>query len=205
MAHGRLKCLGSSQHLKTKFGRGYQLEVKVGIPDKNDVDCNNHLLTMGRHKGLKDTLISVEPEEVFFNLQEACAAVQVLTGDNYLSECISNRKAGGGVVHRDATSSSGVSLAQLSRFATVHLRMRSLDRFIAATYPTAVLRERQDTKVRYEIDSSGLSIAHLFEAIEANKDKLKVAEYSASQTTLEDIFNFHAAQAEAQKSNSPTD
>ena len=204
MAHGKLRCLGSAQHLKSKFGRGYQLEMKVGIPDRNDDDCSSYTLAMGRKKeGVSNALISEKPDEILFNLHEACGALQALTGDTYLSERLSSGNAAGSAMYRDATSSSGVSLAQMAHFATLQLRMRSLDQFIAATYPKAVLRERQDTKARYEIDSEGLSIAHIFETIEANKGKLAVTEYSASQTTLEEIFNFHAAQAEALKSNTP--
>lgn len=30
MVGGRMRCLGSSQHLKTRFGRGFQLEARVG-------------------------------------------------------------------------------------------------------------------------------------------------------------------------------
>lgn len=32
MVEGNLKCLGSIQHIKSKFGRGYEVEVKVKIP-----------------------------------------------------------------------------------------------------------------------------------------------------------------------------
>jgi ATP-binding cassette subfamily A (ABC1) protein 3 len=32
MVNGRLKCLGSPQHLKTKFGEGYTLILKIGSP-----------------------------------------------------------------------------------------------------------------------------------------------------------------------------
>ena len=204
MAHGKLRCLGSAQHLKSKFGRGYQLEMKVGIPDRNDADCSSYTLTMGRHKqGASNALITEKPDEILFNLPEARGALQELTGDTFLSDRVSIGDASGSVMYRDATSSSGVSLSQMAHFATSQLRMRSLDQFIAATYPKAVLRERQDTKARYEIDSQALSIAHIFETIEANKGKLAVTEYSASQTTLEEIFNFHAAQAEALKNNNP--
>ena len=203
MAHGRLKCLGSSQHLKSKFGRGYQLELKVGIPDLDDDDFKTYMLAMGKYKGVKDHLIAGNPDEIFLNLQEARGALQALTGDNYLSESISESNVSGGVIYRDATSSSGVSLLQMAHFASTQLRMRSLDHFIAAKYPTGALRERQDTKARYEIDSRGLSIARIFETIEANKGRLKVTEYSACQTTLQAIFNFHAAQAENPKTNTP--
>ena len=29
MVGGRLRCLGTSQHLKTRFGKGFQLEARV--------------------------------------------------------------------------------------------------------------------------------------------------------------------------------
>ena len=33
MVNGQFKCLGSTQHLKTKFGEGFTLMAKVGYPD----------------------------------------------------------------------------------------------------------------------------------------------------------------------------
>ena len=33
MVNGQLKCLGSPQHLKTKFGEGYTIIAKVGFPE----------------------------------------------------------------------------------------------------------------------------------------------------------------------------
>lgn len=32
MVNGKLKCLGSSQHLKHKFGNGYEINIKIGQP-----------------------------------------------------------------------------------------------------------------------------------------------------------------------------
>lgn len=36
MVGGRVRCLGSSQHLKTRFGKGFQLEARVAAVS-NDV------------------------------------------------------------------------------------------------------------------------------------------------------------------------
>lgn len=36
MVSGRLKCLGSAQHLRHRFGQGYQLDVNVAIDRVND-------------------------------------------------------------------------------------------------------------------------------------------------------------------------
>jgi len=32
MVSGELKCLGSVQHIKNKFGRGYEIEIKTTLP-----------------------------------------------------------------------------------------------------------------------------------------------------------------------------
>jgi ATP-binding cassette subfamily A (ABC1) protein 1 len=39
MVGGRLRCLGSGQHLKGRFGQGYQLEFKLGAPSPADIEA----------------------------------------------------------------------------------------------------------------------------------------------------------------------
>jgi len=38
MVSGNLKCLGTSQHIKNKFGGGYEIEVKLELPTKAEID-----------------------------------------------------------------------------------------------------------------------------------------------------------------------
>lgn len=37
MASGEFKCFGSSQHIKSKFGEGYELELRVRAASKEEV------------------------------------------------------------------------------------------------------------------------------------------------------------------------
>ena len=37
MVNGNLKCIGTSQHIKNKFGGGYEIEVKLELPTKEEV------------------------------------------------------------------------------------------------------------------------------------------------------------------------
>merc|ERR1711907_743227 len=37
MVGGRLRCIGSNQHLKAKFGGGYQLEARLRCPSKDEI------------------------------------------------------------------------------------------------------------------------------------------------------------------------
>ena len=35
---GQIKCLGSVQHIKNKFGKGLELEIKVKIPSEDEIN-----------------------------------------------------------------------------------------------------------------------------------------------------------------------
>ena len=48
MVQGRFRCLGSVQHLKSKFGAGYTIQVIVKGPDY-DTDMTTLVKYMGQH------------------------------------------------------------------------------------------------------------------------------------------------------------
>ena len=100
---------------------------------------------------------------------------------------------------KDSMSPAGVPLDGLAAFATGELRMREVAKFVSEQFPTHLLRERQDLKARYEVSAAGCRISSIFATIEANKDVLRLADYGVSQTSLEQVFNTHAAEAEKLK------
>lgn len=51
MVDGELKCLGSIQHIKNKFGKGYEIECKTNIPPSSLIDE-----IMQRKLNLKDDI-----------------------------------------------------------------------------------------------------------------------------------------------------
>ena len=117
----------------------------------------------------------------------------------FLTSMINEVDPSGYLIYKEAVSPVGVDVDSLASFATSELRMRNLQTFITTSYPNSALRERQDTKVRYEVSSDGVRIASIFESIEESKESLLVAEYGVSQTSLEQVFNMHAAEAEKLK------
>ena len=201
MANGKLRCRGSAQHLKTKFGKGYQVELKVDVTGTDDNDYKANLQALIRSKGGAgdDAEAASEDLELFFNLTEAQSALHQITGDDYLSSMLVETNALGYGVYKDASSAMGVSLSVLTSFVTNELRMKDLHSFIMGAYPTGILRERQDMKARFEVSSDGVSIAKIFASIEENKAKLRLSDYGVSQTSLEQVFNMHAAEAEKLK------
>ena len=197
MANGRLRCLGSAQHLKSKFGQGYQVELKVSVIKKDDTDYVEYLSSLASF--VEAGTSEEEAETTFFNLDQAQGALRALTNDDFLVTMVNESDPSGYPVWKDAVSNVGVALDALAAFATSELRMRDVDNFIKSTYPNHVLRERQDNKARYEVGSEGVRISSLFSNVEKNKDKLRLADYGVSQTSLEQVFNMHAAEAEKLK------
>jgi ATP-binding cassette, subfamily A (ABC1), member 3 len=199
-------CLGSAQHLKSKFGKGFQLELKVQAVDRVDADFQHYAVELERCHGTCRSDEEVPPAfddstDHVFTLDEAKAALHTITGDDVLSDMIHPKDPVGFTVWKDAVSESGVDLASLAAFCCTEVRMRKLELFIAMTFPKYVLRERQDTKARYEVDCCGgeVKISSIFASIEQYKEKLRLADYSVSQTSLEQVFNMHAAEAERMK------
>jgi len=187
MAGGKLRCLGSAQRLKSKFGQGYQVEMKIRNVGKTDRDYQEILGVFSEMAGVPGVDSSSEREhkmynDIFLDFTQAHQGLAQLTGDGYLTNMLNESDPVGYVVFKEANSQAGIDVEGLAEFACQELRMRRLNEFISENYPDNVLRERQDTKARYEVNSKGLHIGNIFAAIEENKEKLLVAEYGVSQT-----------------------
>jgi len=198
MAGGNLRCLGSAQQLKSKFGQGYQLEMKIKSVEPTDKDYIEILNGLAKIAGVSAQEATEKGDAIFLDFDNTKQALTELSSDGYLVNMVSENDINGPgyPVWKEAKSPTGIDLDELADFAAAELRMRVLYEFIYNTYPDNVLRERQDTKTRYEVGSNGVRIGDIFAAIEENKDRLMVAEYGVSQTSLEQVFNMHAAEAE---------
>jgi len=201
MAGGNLRCLGSAQQLKSKFGQGYQVEMKIKIVENNDKDYVDILSQLAKFAGVTKEEAIEKGDEIFLTLEKTKEALTDISKDGYLTNMVSEDDSNGPGYNlwREAKSPTGVDLDEIAEFAASELRMAALYDFIAKTYPDNVLRERQDSKTRYEVASKGVRIGDIFAAIEENKDRLMVAEYGVSQTSLEQVFNIHAEEAERTK------
>ena len=201
MANGRLSCIGSAQHLKTRFGQGFQVEMKTKVVDSGDEDYLEIRSKLIESVGISE----VEDAEqgivqgVSFTLGQALTALKNLTKDDTLSSKVNAIDATGYVIYKSAASLAGCTLEELASFAVSEIRMVNLDIFFRDRFESYVLRERQNNKARYEVGSTGVRISSIFAKIEANKEFLMLADYGVSQTSLEQVFNMHAAEAEKLK------
>ncbi|KAJ8033307.1 ATP-binding cassette sub-family A member 1 [Holothuria leucospilota] len=75
--------------------------------------------------------------------------------------------------------------------------LSSVARFMEATFPESVLKEHHLTMLRYQLSSTGFSLADIYEAVEKERDALGIEEYSVTQTTLDQVFvNFAKKQTD---------
>jgi ATP-binding cassette subfamily A (ABC1) protein 3 len=196
MAGGRLRCLGSAQHLKSRFGEGYQIEMKVKHPLDQDFDvlkATRLILGNNNNNGLGTDLEAVDlhklAADTSLNLDQAKAMCIKLTGDDYLSKIIHPDNPNGYPIFKVANSPVGVCAAELVGFCAEELRVKALVDFFEGSYNSAILRERQGVKLRYEIASKGVTISSVFATIEEHKETFHIDEYGVSQTSLEQVFN----------------
>jgi ATP-binding cassette, subfamily A (ABC1), member 3 len=200
MANGRIRALGSAQKLKNKFGQGYQIEMRCKIVSKDDTDYQENVKKLAaainveapEHEDLKT-------DEIFFNLDQTRSSLHTLTDNNHLADIVAPENPSGYQIYKNASSPIGTTLEELAAFATLELRILKIALFVHNTYSSYILRERQDTKVRYEVNSEGIKISNIFAEIEERKQDFMLEDYGVSQTSLEQVFNQIAEAAEALK------
>jgi ATP-binding cassette, subfamily A (ABC1), member 3 len=175
--------------------------MKAEVPDRRDED---YLETMNKLAATKGGVHvdeeNAEIPDVIFSYDEVIEALNVLGDqDGSLSAMIRADDPIGYNIYKDSTSPVGVTLVSLATWATTELRMRRIEAFLVQRFPAHVLRERQDTKVRYEVSNDGVRLSAIFSSIEEYKERLHLDDYGVSQTSLEQVFNMHAAEAERLK------
>ncbi len=151
-------------------------------------------------------MIVVEPnDDDYKNILSALdlntfdAALKVVTDDSFYADLLGTNNSPPYTIRKYALSLQGVTIEDLALFAASELRLMNVEKFVRESFTDFTLRERQDSRVRYEICDKNLKISSIFSRIEEQKQLLHLADYSVSQTSLEQVFNIHAAQAEQQK------
>jgi ABC-type multidrug transport system ATPase subunit len=177
---GRLRCLGSNQHLKARFGRGYCLELKLKRPAAAAVAAV-----------LRDPCLAARAGAPVLGgeLGAVCAAL----GRGARAALVSPEDEGGWVIHEALQREGCVALPELARWWLGEDAVEQLDAFIQQRCPAARRIERQGSMLSYLV-GDGVGAPELFRVAEATRHECGVEEYGVAQDTLEHIFNSFAAQ-----------
>ncbi|RHY26670.1 hypothetical protein DYB32_007410 [Aphanomyces invadans] len=187
MVGGGLRCLGSIQHLKHRFGDGLSLHVKASPITQADIApilTTHFAATSVLHR---DDLASV------------CAAL----GRPGRVDAVSMGHPTGYVVE-DALATNG--FVRTHDFCAWWLGEDNYDllkRYLETVFgvENVQLVERQHDVSRFKLlgHKDRVALSHVFPLIERAKRDLHIQDYTVSQTTLEQIFNGFAAQQTQEK------
>ncbi|XP_048142031.1 LOW QUALITY PROTEIN: ABC transporter A family member 1 [Rhodamnia argentea] len=217
MVGGRLRCIGSPQHLKTRFGNHLELEVKPTEVDPNDL-VNLCQIIRGKLFDIP------QPRRLLDGLEVCIGAMDSITAENATVAEISLSKEmimtvghwlgneertrtllmevhlSDGVVGEQLSDQlfrdGGIPLPIFCEWWLTKEKFSVIDSFVVSSFPGAKFQNCNGLCVKYQLPyGEGSSLANAFGHLERNRNRLGISEYSISQSTLESIFNRFAANA----------
>jgi len=164
MVGGGLSCLGTIQHLKSRFGQGLIVDIKL-TPKPKVVPELSRTLT-------KDQVFNV------------CT----LLGIPSRWEQVSLTDPTGWVIASALEKTGEIATERFLGWWVSETLHDALETYILSNFPGSLCLEKRAINCKWRISESDKSLAQVFEIFESNKVELSIAEYSVCQTTLEQIF-----------------
>ena len=209
MVLGRLRCLGTPQHLKNKFGNGYEVDMKLNLPSPAALSALQSEIarassTNESSSGARaqivpfsyvpsgDDLEDVRSEAPVANanismqqLSDCCNAL----GDGKVSFAEVSEHGTGFLLHKTLEETGSVSVDDVCSWWIMEMIAFDLASFMAKRFPGAELLERASPQsFRYKVPQTDMKISVMFAVIEENKKGLTISEYSVGSTTLEQVW-----------------
>ncbi|GMF37445.1 unnamed protein product [Phytophthora fragariaefolia] len=188
MVGGRLRCLGSVQHLKSRFGDGLVFDVKLDMPTVDELMILNQRI-------FNNSSEFVTPVE----LEDKCRAF----GNPELAERVTASHPTGYSLAAAMQRDGFVRADAFCSWCAEETRFDDLNGYLLRAFGAGQVQvmERQNDFARFKVRSRNneVKLSKMFALIEDVKIKMHIREYSVSQTTLEQIFNSFASQQEEEQ------
>eukprot|EP01029_Cantina_marsupialis_P013220 TRINITY_DN2925_c0_g3_i1.p1 TRINITY_DN2925_c0_g3~~TRINITY_DN2925_c0_g3_i1.p1 ORF type:complete len:1768 (+),score=518.71 TRINITY_DN2925_c0_g3_i1:83-5386(+) len=180
MVGGQLRCLGSSQHLKNRFGIGYQLELSLK-------PCDDKMIEVMANK------IGQVVKTARMDLNLVKSVLNSLDASSYV-ELLKDGANGAAIYH--TAMGSGITPRALASWLILEQMIDQSFKRVISSFPNSILKERQGYTLRFEVPCGQKTIAEMFGQVTRFAEELPIESYSLSQTTLEQIFNRFASEQE---------
>jgi len=209
MVGGVMRCIGSAQRLRNKYGDGYQIEIGMSLPPATAINdlCKKLAVTLSPTASSPSTIAvsngMLEETDVVDNQMTKNEVTRALISCHGNPEWVSRMipDGNGADLHSALEAHEFVHMKHLASWMILEQQYDAIIVFLQEAFGHYIVRERQATKIRIEVksvnmDGSARALSSIFSAIEAYRKRLAIQDYSVSQTSLEQIFNFFAAQQE---------
>ena len=204
MVNGRLQCLGSCQHLKFRFGNGYEIDIKMKLPEDETLE---ELVCFLDKAGLVDEIMdesstsSLRHVDGMSNtyryktarlrgpLAALCEALHIPQRAHLLAP-----EKEGAAIYDSFDADGYVTGQNFLEWWVAQNQAEMLLNFMKTRFPESLLLERSSSfSFRFRIVTTDMPLATIFSNFENAKEDLRIEDYSVGQTTLEQIFNQFAA------------
>lgn len=216
MVGGVMRCLGSAQRLRSKYGKGYQIEIGLEIPSLDQVTAfadalvqkgcvsvtqeARNVVATGEKVAAEEVVVETPYAKVVFNRASVEECFTQYGKPDWCNRLSPEQSGSDLVTYFESQGTAG--FRHLCSWMILEERYENITAFLTATFESFVLHERQPSKIRIEVpselkDGKGtLKLGAMFKAVEDQKTALHIESYSMAQTSLEQIFNFFAQQQE---------
>jgi ABC-type multidrug transport system ATPase subunit len=208
MVDGRMRCIGSEQHLKNRYGNGFQAQFKLFDPSDDTVaklSSRMPTVTINDEDGQGDSNERFVTAE---SLQILCDRLNKPRRFDLFNIEDPSRAASSTWMLCDTFSKDGkVAVQALARWWLLEDSAELLKKFLEKSFHGAKVVENHGSVYRYMIPrgENDVPLSHIFGTIEraktsspSNSNHVPIQEYSVSQTTLEQIFMGFAQQQEGE-------
>ena len=145
MVGGVLRCLGSSQRLKSRYGHGFQLEFTLLLPTPEEIEITSSSLLAS---------LGLPSSSVYLKKDQVHSALRSQGKDHWISR-IAHQQSGADIASSLETSSAHeVDVKELASFCVIEERFDGLNAFLIAAFTSFILRERQTTRIRIEVSAT---------------------------------------------------
>ncbi|POM63114.1 ABC transporters ABCA family [Phytophthora palmivora] len=224
LVSGRLKCLGSVEHLKQKFGRGYTVDITLrALTSSSGTDVTELASVTDQVRAFlaAERSLSARRSSRASQRQRSSSSLQVnnvakVTSANIQDLCtvlgapergarILDHSGTGWLLSSQLEAQGSISVDTFCSWWVSETHGEALQTFLQVKFPGSVLAEQQGEHFRFQVpkhrpeSDAVLRPAEIFRALEQTRTNLNVDEYSLSETALEHIFNNMAAQQDEEK------
>ena len=190
MVRGEMRCLGSTQRLKDRYGTGYQVIAKLAAMGAGEEEFEKLMASANDFFKKGEDAAVIPPNE-----ENVKIFVEKFGFEGLFDDMSRTGNVEGRMLLESCKSASGCSITELVTFAAEEVSANHFVNSFKQKFPSSEIIERCNGTVRLQASKDVVeNIGELFEAMERYKnggDGVReglVKDYTVSQTTLEDVF-----------------